>query len=137
MIETLVAMIGVMFAPMFAKSLSLPGGFVANMLFNKLVILVVTVVYTIGTNVIRAYRYCRSKEKSRGISYGLKKGLVCGVVAILASMAIKYIPALQTPFSIVENFIPGYGSSLLDGVILSFFYLISYMVIAYPIWGSC
>lgn len=124
MLETLLATIGVMFTPMLTE------GYV----FNLIVIVGITVV----TNIVRAFRWCRDGKgrfESFGISYGIQKGVLCGVIAMAASMAVSFIPILRVPFTVI-SFIPGLGS-MVDGFVLAVFYLLSYMMIAYPIWGSC
>lgn len=138
MFETLLATIGVLFTPTMTKGVSLPGGLVASMVLGYLLNLAVIVGITLITNIVRALRWCRDDEgnfKSFGISYGIKKGILCGCFAIVASIAVAFIPVLRVPFTVI-SFIPGLGS-MIDGFVLAITYLFSYVSIAYPIWGSC
>lgn len=132
------ATVGVLLAPLINEHITLPGGLIANMLLGRLVILCLIIGVTVFTNMIRSFRYCRGDKgeiKSWGISWGIKKGITCGMIAIIASLIINMIPPLRIPFLII-GFIPGLGS-MVDGFILSVFYLLSYVSVAYPIWGVC
>jgi hypothetical protein len=133
--ETSLATIGVVFTPMIAGLIQPQSGFIMGTVIKFAIIVVITMI----TNMVRAYRYCErekdGKIKSYGFSYGIKKGMLCGGIAIGASIIIGFIPILRIPFTII-SFIPGLGS-VVDGIILALFHLISYLAIAYPIWGSC
>lgn len=139
MIETLLALIGVTFTPQIAQMLSpVSSGLVGGLVMDKLIILALIIAITIVTNIIRALRYCRDNKggfASTGIWYGFKKGLTCGLIALIAYIIIGFVPILATPF-LVLSFIPGLGN-LINGIILAFFYLLGYMFVAYPIWGVC
>ena len=138
MLETFLAFIGTLFAPSIVDGMEMPGGMIGALILPKLAVLGVIVGITVVTNIIRALRYCRSKEgkfKSLGIKYGIYKGLICGGIATVALTIISYIPVLRIPFTII-SFIP-YVGTMIDGFILGIFYLISYMLFAYPIYGSC
>ena len=138
MLETLLATIGVMLAPILTGGVVLPGGFILSIILGYLMNLGIIIGITIVTNIIRAFRYCRDEKgefSSYGIFNGVKKGLLCGSVAIVASIVVSLIPVLRIPFTII-SFIPGLAS-MIDGFILAFFYLLSYIAIAYPVWGSC
>ena len=138
MIETLLATIGVFLSPMITESYTMPGGLVGGLLLGKLFTIGIIVLVTVATNIIRAWRYCRDSKgvvQSTGISWGIKKGLLCGIVATIASIIISFIPILRVPFTVI-SIIPG-AESLVDGLILAVFYLLSYVAIAYPIWGVC
>jgi hypothetical protein len=138
MIETLLATIGVFMSPLLTESLTMPGGLVGALLLGKIATLGIIVIVTVITNIIRALRYCRDAKdefESTGIAWGIKKGLLCGGIATIASIIISFIPILRAPFTII-SFIPGAGS-MVEGLILAVFYLLSYVMIAYPIWGVC
>jgi len=139
MLETLVAFILVMFVPTIIESYTMPGGLMGAIVLTKVVTVLAIMLITMLTNISRSYRFCdRDKDgnmESWGLSYGLKKGLLCGSIAVAGSLAIGFIPILRLPFTVI-SFIPGVGS-MVDGFILSVLYLLSYMIFAYPIWGSC
>ncbi len=105
---------------------------------DKLVIFLLIVAITLVTNIIRALRYCRDSHgsfASTGIWYGLKKGLVCSLGSLIPYTILGLVPVLRIPFAII-GLIP-YMGSLVNGFILAFFYLLSYVIFAYPIWGVC
>ena len=138
MLETILAFIGTLFAPTIVDGLEMPGGIVGALILPKLAVLGVIVGITMVTNVVRALRHCRTKEgkfKSIGIKYGIYKGLICGGIATVALTLISFVPILKIPFTII-SFIP-YVGTMIDGFILGIFYLISYMLVAYPMYGSC
>jgi hypothetical protein len=136
--ETLFATIGVFVSPKVLEYVPLPGGFITGLILNKIFLLLMIVVITLITNIIRSIRYCRDEKEnvtSYGAMLGLKKGLTCGAVAMFISMLLGFIPILKWPFAII-SFIPGL-SGYVDGFILAVFYLLSYFAVAYPIWGWC
>lgn len=136
--ETLVAFLGVLFTPVLSTYVPVGEGFFSTLVGGKFVYLAIIVAITLFTNIIRALRYCRGDKgefNSSGISYGLKKGILCGLFAVVGLLLTYFIPILRMPFSIA-SFIPGVGQSL-DGFIMAVFYLFSYVAIAYPIWGAC
>lgn len=139
MLETLVAAIMVMFVPTMLESYTMPGGLMGALVLTKVVTVLAIMLITMLTNITRAWRFCkRGKDgsiQSYGISYGLKKGFWCGAIAVAGATAIGFIPILRAPFTVI-SIIPGLGS-MVDGFMLSILYLLSYMIIAYPIWGSC
>ena len=139
MLETLLSTIAVMFAPSMVSGMSLPGGFIGSMVLGKLMVLGVIIVISIIANIVRALRYCRDKKgnfASTGISYGFQKGLTCGLFGLIVSTIVGFVPILRVPFTVIA-FIPGM-SEMVDGFIIAIGYLLSYMFIAFPIWGgSC
>lgn len=138
MLETLVATIGVMLSPMLTEGLVAPGGLVLSMVLGRIVNLSIIVVITVVTNIIRSLRWCRGDDgsvQSYGAEFGIKKGIVCGLAALGGAFVVSLIPVLRIPFTVI-SFIPGLGS-LVDGIILAFFYLLSYLMVAHPIWGAC
>ena len=138
MLETFLAFIGTLFAPTLVDGLEMPGGIIGALILPKLAVLGVIVGITVVTNIVRALRHCRTKQgkfKSIGIKNGIYKGLICGGIATAALTLISFVPILKVPFTII-SFIP-YVGSMIDGFILGIFYLISYMLFAYPIYGAC
>lgn len=132
MIETLLSTLAVMAVPSITSNWAMPGGILGAMFLGYFVNLFLIIVVTVVFNVIRAWRYC---DDSVGVVDGLKKGLLCGTVATVGSIVVTYIPALKLPFTII-SLIPGLNS-MVDGFVLSVFHLLSYLFIAYPIWGAC
>lgn len=132
MLETLIATLGVLFAPTLAQLVPMSGGFVMDIILNKVVIFSIIVLVTLLTNIIQAYRYCRN---STGIVNGLKKGILSGIFSVAGLMITILIPLLRIPFLIL-SFIP-YLNMLIDGCILATIYIIFNTFVTYPIWGSC
>jgi len=138
MIETLISSILVIFVPGLIEKFSMPGGLMVSMALSKLLTILVIVLITLVTNISKARRFCIDKDgksKSWGISYGIKKGLMCGFIALLFTTIIGIVPILKIPFTLIR-IIPFMGEHI-DGFILSTFYLLSHILVAYPIWGSC
>jgi hypothetical protein len=136
--ETLLAFTGVLFTPTLSTYVSVGEGFFSTLVGAKFLYIGIIVLITLLTNIVRALRYCRGEKgefSSFGISYGLKKGLLCGIFAVVGLLATYFIPILRLPFT-VASLIPGVGDAL-DGFIMAIFYLFSYVAIAYPIWGAC
>ena len=136
--ETFLAFLGVLFTPVLSTYVPVNDGFFSTLVGSKFLYIGIIMAVTLLTNIIRAMRYCRGHKgefNSFGISYGLKKGLLCGIFAVVGLLATYFIPFLRLPFTIA-SFIPGVGESL-DGFIMAIFYLFSYVAIAYPIWGAC
>lgn len=138
MLETLIAAILVMLVPSIISNYTMPGGIMGAMVLTKIITVLAILMITLLTNISRSIRFCRDNKgniTSWGISYGLKKGFWCGIIAVIVSIIISLIPALRTPFTVI-SFIPGL-ENMVDGFILSILYLLSYLTVAYPIWGSC
>ena len=138
MIETFLATLGVAYAPTLVDGMEMPGGIIGSLLLPRLYILGFIVAITIVTNVVRALRWCRNKQgkyKSTGVLYGLYKGLIAGGFSVIAYTIVTFIPVLRIPFTVI-SFIP-YIGTMVDGFIMSIFYLIGYLMFAYPFFGSC
>lgn len=131
MIETWMSALGVVFTPTIIDSMNLPASYIFGYFYYWLFIILITTII----NMIRAYRYCKKGKNSWGVEYGYKKGALCGGVAVATSIVTGFIPPLKLPFMIL-SFIPFIGG-LVDGFIMALGYMISYMMMAYPIWGSC
>jgi hypothetical protein len=139
MLEMFLALLGVLFSPQMAEALLPRLGIGLTAIFmDKVVIFCLIIAITLVTNIIRALRYCRDKKggiASLGIWYGIKKGIVCGFGSLIPYIIIGLVPVLRVPFTVI-GLIP-YLGSIVNGLILSFFYLLSYVIFAYPIWGVC
>ena len=140
MIETFLALIAVLFTPQMAAAIlpQVADGIIAGLIVDKLIIFLLIIAITIVTNILRALRYCRTSAggfASTGIWYGIKKGIVCGFGSLIPYTIIGLVPPLRIPFAII-GMIPFMGT-MVNGIILSFFYLMSYLIFAYPIWGVC
>lgn len=148
MLETLAAAIGTMMVPSIIINYNTTTDLLYSVLFDKLGVIFLITLITVVTNVVRAWRFCTEEEKDKdgkptgkivhksyGISYGIKKGILCGSLCMVGEIILSLIPELKVPFEIIE-FIPGLGS-MVDGFVLAVFYLVSYVLVAYPIWGSC
>jgi len=130
MLELFLSFLSVAFIPKITTNLILSNGadpFMGYMV-NFLLILIVSIII----NIIRAWRYCKD---TYGISYGFFKGLLCGGVATAGSILVQFVPILKAPFFVI-SMIP-FLSSMVDGVVLGTFYLLGYLFLAYPIFGSC
>lgn len=123
--------LGVVLTPTIMDSMNLPASFIFGYFYYWLFIVLITTIL----NMVRAYRYCKKGKDSWGVEYGYKKGAVCGGAAIATAIAVGFIPPLKIPFMVL-SFIP-YIGGLVDGIIMAFGYLWSYLIFAYPIWGSC
>jgi len=131
MLELFLSFLSVAFIPKITTNLILSDG--ADLFMGYLVNFVLILIVSILINIIRAWRYC--EEDSYGISYGFFKGLMCGGVATAGSILVQFVPILKAPFFII-SMIP-YLASMVDGVVLGTFYLLGYLFLAYPIFGSC
>ena len=128
--ETLIATIGVLFIPDISQIL-VGNTFGLPYLVNILIIMMITLV----TNMIRAYRHCNSEEHSYGIVYGAKKGLTTGIISNLVLLLLDAVPKLRYPLAVL-SYVP-LLSNMVDGVVMAVSYFVSYFVVAWPIWGSC
>lgn len=129
--ETLIATIGVLLTPNITQMLVGDTVFGLPYLVNILVIMMITLV----TNMVRAYRHCDSEEHSYGIVYGAKKGLTTGIISNLVLLLLDAVPKLRYPLTVL-SYVP-ILSNMVDGVVLALTYFVSYFVVAWPIWGSC
>lgn len=131
MLETLLATIGVMFTPMLSGS----GGIgPLSLILNFSGIVGITVI----TNIIRALRACRDNNgniKSYGILYGIMKGMLCGGVTMGLYIAVMIVPIFRVLLMAMGR-IPLLGS-MIDGLVLAFFYVLSYIYLASPLFGPC
>ena len=129
MIETLLSAMGVMFTPTIVENLALDQkfelGMVSSLIAQNGAILGIIVLITLLFNIIRAFRFCPRD----------KKGLLCGIIAMCALVAVGFVPVLKIPFTVI-GFIPGLANYV-DGFILAVIYLFSYIFFAYPIWRAC
>ena len=131
MLELFLSLLAIVFIPLLLTSyvpVAAGAGVLMTTVYYTLGIILVTMI----ANVIRAMRYC--KEKSWGITYGFKKGLTAGIVAIALLLLVKLNPEFAEPFQLL-TVIPGLGAQL-PGLILSVGYLLGYLILAYPIWGG-
>ena len=128
--ETLIATIGVLFVPNISQVL-VGSTFGLPYLVNILIIMMITLV----TNMVRAYRHCDSEDHSYGIVYGAKKGLTTGIISNIVLLLLDAVPKLRYPLAAL-SYVPML-SNMVDGVVLALTYFVSYFVVAWPIWGSC
>lgn len=138
--ETFLATLCVLAVPIVTEMFEMPGGFIGALVLPNIIYFVAIVLITMLTNISRAIRLCKRgkkewKEGLWGIKYGARKGLVVASVATLGSFIVNKIPFLKIPFMLL-SFIP-YVGTMINGIILSFFYLFGYVAIAHPIWGYC
>jgi hypothetical protein len=133
MLETLLATIAVLIMPSLLTSYVFPGGLIGSIIIERFAWFGAIFFITFLSNIPRALRHC--KENSWGINYGIKKGILCGIVSLIGWLIINLIPPLKKIF-LIASFIP-YVGTMIDGLILSFFYFLSYGIFAYPIWGAC
>ncbi len=127
--ETLFATITILLVPNISSIIS--DSPIIPYFLNVILIILITLV----TNMIRAFRFCDSKEHSYGVEYGLKKGLVTGTISNLVLLLLDVVPKLRYPLTIL-SYVP-ILSNMVDGVLLSLTYFFSYYIVAWPIWGSC
>ena len=140
MIETLLSTVGVGFVPKLVEGFGQTYGFgmIQSLLVDNGMMFLLIILITTLFNIIRALRFCRGPKgeyKSTGITYGIKKGIVCGVVSTGAYLVLGLVPFLRIPFTLI-SLIPGLANAT-NGIILSIFYMLSYIMFAYPIWGAC
>jgi hypothetical protein len=132
MLELFLSLLAIVFIPLLSTSY-VPGakdaGFIMLTVYYTIGIVLVTMI----ANIIRAIRYC--KEKSWGITYGFKKGLTAGIVAIALLLLIKFNPEFGEPIQVLTKVVPSLGAQV-NGLILSVGYLLGYLLLAYPIWGG-
>ena len=126
--ETLISTIGVLLTPNITQML------VGDSIFGIVNIIIIMMI-TLVTNMVRAYRHCDSKEHSYGIVYGVKKGLTTGIISNLVLLLLNAVPKLRYPLTVLR-YVP-ILSNMVDGVILALTYIVSYFAVAWPIWGSC
>jgi hypothetical protein len=124
MIEFIVSIILVFFVPTVVGHYLPEGssGFKTNGSFVLVIILINMVM-----NMIRAYRYC-TKEKSWGISNGFKKGLLTGLTAVGLMIFLEKFPETALEVKALGEEGPP--------ILMAAGYFLSYMLIAYPIWGG-
>jgi len=115
--ETTIATAAVAIAPIAVQSIPIPG-----------ITLVYIVVVTTLLNMVRAYRHCKDSSWL-GAKTGLKQGALAGLVAVLGSFALNFVPMLQVPFMILGRFA--------DGAILAILYYLASVLLAHPIFGYC
>jgi hypothetical protein len=126
--ETLLASIAVLFVPNVSQQL-VPG--IMTYFMNILFIMLITLI----TNMVRAYRHCDSKDHSYGVEYGIKKGLTTGIASNMFLLLLDTVPKLRMPLAAL-SYIPVL-SNMIDGMVLSLSYMVSYYTMAWPVWGSC
>lgn len=129
--ETIIAIVGSLFAPSMGKWIIPNEGMQESTLKTIIGTGIVVLLITVITNMIRSYRNSQCK-KSYGIVSGLKKG---GLLAGLSSVSIilaRFLPFLILPLM----YIPGL-KNMANGIFTMISYLIGYFLLATPIFGSC
>jgi len=135
--DTIAAIAGVILAPTISTYIPMPGGFIGEMLFSKIILFLIVLGITIVTSIFRSLNYCRTKDgkfKSFGLNSGIKRGIFCSTTALATYIASGFIPVLKVPFMAL-SFIPVVGT-MVDGMILATGYLFGFMT-TYMIWGVC
>lgn len=129
--ETLIALIGAGFTPYIATNYLPSTGLLNDAIMPFVMMFAVLLVVTWVTSIIRSLRYCKDK-KSYGVWSGLKKGLILGSICSVLLYLVKVMPFFQAPLKLVP-----FAGSYLDSGVLVLTYMVFYLSLIYPIYGSC